>query len=72
MPLSRFFRPTRPYPIVIALDAIGLPEPLRNLVIDLGAAEADVAQQPVVELAELTALTGAIEPGENLIEEARG
>src|SRR5687767_11977902 len=39
--------------------------------IDLGAAEADVAQQPVVELAQMTALTGAIEPGEHLIEEAR-
>ena len=40
MPLSRFFRPTRPYPIVIALDAIGLPERLRNLTFDLSAAEA--------------------------------
>ena len=70
-PLSRFFRPTRPYSIVFALAAIGLPERPRNLILDLGAAEADVAQQPVVELAQMTALTGVIEPGENLIEEAR-
>ena len=72
MPLSRFFRPTHPYPIVIALVAIGLPERPRNLMLDLGAAEADVAQQPVVELAEMAALTGAVEPNENSIEEARG
>src|SRR5688572_20994788 len=72
VPLSRFFRPTRPYSIVVALDAIGLPERPRNLILDLGAAEADVAQQPVVELAEMAALTGALEPSENSIEEARG
>ena len=70
MPLSRFFRPTRPYSVV-ALDAIGVPERPRNFMIDLGAAEADVAQQPVVEFAEMAALTGVIEPGEYLIEEAR-
>ena len=70
MPLSRFFRPTRPY-LIVALDAITLPERPRNFMIDLGAAEADVAQQPVVEFAEMAALTGVIEPGEYLIEEAR-
>jgi hypothetical protein len=39
--------------------------------LDLGAAEADVAQQPVVELAQMTALARLIQPRENSIEEAR-
>jgi hypothetical protein len=71
VPPSRFFRPTHPYSIVVALAAIGLPERPRNLILDLGTAEADVAQQPIVELAQMTALTGTVEPGEYLIEEAR-
>src|SRR5688572_16093376 len=64
--------PNASHPIVIALVAIGLPERPRNFMLDLGAAEADVAQQPVVELAEMAALSGAVEPNESSIEEARG
>jgi hypothetical protein len=39
--------------------------------LDLAAAEADVTQQPVVELAQMTALARTVEPRENLIEETR-
>ena len=58
MPLSRFFRPTRPYSIVVALTAIGVPERPRNFILDLGPAEADVAQQAIVKLAPMTAAVG--------------
>jgi hypothetical protein len=53
------------------LAAPAAPERLSYLMLDLGAAEADVAQQPVVELAQVTALTRTLEPGDDLIEEAR-
>jgi hypothetical protein len=39
--------------------------------LDLGAAEADVAQEAVIELAEMTALAGTVEPVHDLVEKTR-
>ena len=53
------------------MAAIGAPERLRDLVLDLGAADADIAQQPVIQFGQLAALTRAFEPVDDLVEEAR-
>ena len=45
------------------------PERQRHFMFDLGAANADVAQQPVVELAQLAALARTLVPAEESIEE---
>jgi hypothetical protein len=67
-------RPPRPY-LIISVGSLSAapvpPERLRHFMLDLGAADADVAQQPIVELAQLASLTRALVPAEDSIEEAR-
>ena len=67
-------RPPRPYLIIttsnLSADSVA-PERQSHFMLDLGAADADVAQQPVVEFAQLASLARTVLPAEESIEEAR-
>jgi hypothetical protein len=53
------------------LSVSGKPERLAGLLVDVRAAEADIAQHAVVELVEAVALPGAVLPEQERVEAAR-